>query len=372
MASMVEKFYGQGQSIWCDNLSRSMIDSGELQRRIDAGVVGVTSNPTIFMKAITGSADYDAPFDRLLGDGLDTLAIYEGLVLPDVADAADLLRPVYDRTDRVDGYVSLEVSPKLAFDTHGTIAEAKRLHAELNRPNILIKVPATDKGIPAIEALIAEGISINVTLIFSLTMYEEVMRAYLDGLTRLDKNGGDLSKVASVASFFVSRVDTLIDNRLEDRRSAGARVDHLLGRAAIANAKLAYARFEEVFAETGEFGRLAARGARVQRPLWASTSTKNPAYPPTMYVDGLVAPRTVNTLPPGTIDAMAGNDLPTCTIRDDLAGCRTLFAKLKSQGINIDEITGKLLKDGVGAFGQSFDELLANLERKRKKVRATG
>ncbi len=371
MASVVEKFYRQGQSIWCDNLSRNMIDSGELQRRIDAGVVGVTSNPTIFMKAITGSADYDAPFDRLLGEGLGTQAIYEGLVLPDVADAADLLRPVYDRTDRVDGYVSLEVSPSLAFDTKGTIAEAKRLHAALNRRNVLIKVPATEEGMPAIEALIAEGISINVTLIFSLTMYEKVMRAYLDGLTRLDENGGDLGEVASVASFFVSRVDTLIDSLLEDRPSAGE-IDHLLGRAAIANAKLAYARFEEVFAETGDFGALAAKGARVQRPLWASTSTKNPAYSPTMYVDGLMAPRTVNTLPPATIDAMTGSNLPTCTIRDDLAGCRALFDELKSQGIDIDEVTGKLLKDGVALFAQSFDELLANLERKRKQVRAAG
>ncbi|MCH7591427.1 MAG: transaldolase, partial [Planctomycetes bacterium] len=286
-------------------------------------------------------------------------------------DAADLLRPVYDRTDRVDGYVSLEVNPKLAGDTSGTIAEAKRLHAALNRPNVLIKVPATEEGIPAIEALIAEGISINITLIFSLKMYEKVMRAYLDGLTRLAENGEDLSKVASVASFFVSRVDSLIDSRLENRPTSGE-TDHLLGRAAIANAKLAYARFEEVFAESGAFGKLAENGARVQRPLWASTSTKNPAYPPTMYVDGLMAPRTVNTLSPGTIDSMTGNTLPACTIRDDLAGCRALFDELKSQGIDIDEVTSTLLKDGVALFARSFDELLANLEQKRKQVRAAG
>ena len=372
MASIVEKFFAQGQSVWCDNLSRNMIDSGELQRRIDDGVVGVTSNPTIFMKAITGSADYDAAFDRLLGEGLDTMGIYEGLVLPDVADAADLLRPVYDRTDRVDGYVSLEVNPKLACDTSGTIAEAKRLYAELNRPNVLIKVPATHEGMPAVEALIAEGISINVTLIFSLTMYEKVMRAYLDGLTRFNENGGDLSKVASVASFFVSRVDSLIDGRLEDRKKAGEKVDHLFGRAALANAKLAYARFEEVFAESGEFGKLAANGARVQRPLWASTSTKNPSYSPTMYVDGLIAPNTVNTLPPGTIDAMTGNDVPACTIHENLAGCRTLLDELKTHGIDIDEVTDTLLDAGVEVFAKSFDELLANLEQKREQVRAAG
>ena len=300
-------------------------------------------------------------------------------MLPDVADAADLLRPVYDRTARVDGYVSLEVNPKLACDTKATIAEAKRLHAALNRPNVLIKVPATDEGIPAIEALIAEGISINITLIFSLRMHEKVMRAYIDGLTRLDINGGDVSDVASVASFFVSRVDTLIDKRLEDARGTGetglpggASVDQLLGRAAIANAKLAYARFEEVFAESGEFAALAAKGARAQRPLWASTSTKNPAYSPTMYVDGLIAPQTVNTLPPGTIDAMTGNDLPACTIRDDLDACRALFDELKTRGIDIDDVTNQLVEDGVGLFAGSFDELLANLEQKRKQVRATG
>ena len=371
MAGIVAELYERGQSIWCDNLSRKMIDSGELQRLIDLGVVGVTSNPTIFMKAITGGTDYDAAFDRLLADGLDTLAVYEGLVIPDIADAADLLRPVYDRTNRVDGYVSLEVNPKLAFDTEKTIAEGKRLFATLDRPNILIKVPATEEGMPAIAALLADGINVNVTLIFGLSMYEKVMQAYIDGLTRLDSNGGDLSRIASVASFFVSRVDSLVDKELEQKRSAGGDVDRLLGRAALANAKLAYARFEEVFSDTGQFAKLAAKGAHVQRPLWASTSTKNPAYSPTMYVDGLVAPQTVNTLPPHTIEAMLKAQAASCTIRDDLAGCRACFDELGALGIGMDGVTDKLLVDGVGIFAASFDELLANLERKRDQVRAT-
>ncbi len=392
MADMIQKLYEQGQSLWCDNLSRHMIDSGELQRLIDLGVVGVTSNPTIFMKAITGGRDYDAQLGKLLSEGRDTMGIYEGLVLPDVADAADILRPVYDRTDGVDGYVSLEVNPKLAYDTAGTIAEARRLFKSLSRANVLIKVPATDEGIPAVETLIGEGINVNVTLIFSIAMYEKVMGAYITGLERLGAGGGDLSKIASVASFFISRVDTLVDKLLSERsspsksgsndqpatrshtdeRSPDAATEQLLGKAAVANARLAYARFEQVFDPAGPFKTLAAKGARVQRPLWASTSTKNPDYPPTKYVDGLVGPCTVNTAPPNTLEALMHEGHVGVTIRDDLADARALFGQLEKIGIHIEAVTDKLRADGVDLFAKSFDDLLANLTQKQEQLLAAG
>ena len=366
VSNTIQKLYEQGQSIWCDNLGRGMIDSGELQHWIDLGVVGVTSNPTIFMKAITGSTDYDAVFKRLLAEGRSGMGLYEGLVLPDVADAADILRPIYDRTNGVDGYVSLEVDPKLAYNTDETIAEARRLFGTLDRPNVLIKVPATDEGVPAIETLIGEGINVNVTLVFSIAMYENVMRAYIDGLQRLDSVGGDLSKVISVASFFVSRVDTLVDKLLKEKHPPRTDIEDLLGMAAIANAKLAYARFEQVFDPTGEFAALAVRGARVQRPVWASTSTKNPDYPPTKYVDGLVGPNTVNTLPPHTIDAALHEGGTEVTIRHDLPGAHAVFEQLEKLGIHGEAVTDKLLADGVDLFAKSFDELLASLTRKQE------
>jgi transaldolase len=371
VSNVIQRLYEQGQSIWCDNISRRMIETGELQSLIDLGVVGVTSNPTIFMKAITGGTTYDNLLSKLLAKTQERMDVYEGLVLPDIADAADILRPVYERTKGVNGYVSLEVNPKLAYDTDGTVNEARRLFGTLKKPNVLIKVPATDEGMPAIETLIAEGINVNVTLIFSLAMYEKTMAAYMAGLRRLETGGGDLSKVASVASFFVSRVDTLVDKLLEEKRAGGAKVDHLLGRAAAANAKLAYARFEEVFGASGEFKELAGKGARAQRPVWASTSTKNPDYPDTKYVDELVGPNTVNTIPPSTIEAALDHGRSETTIRDDLEGARQLFAELGQIGIDIDAVTDKLRVDGVDAFAKSFEELLANLEQKQKQLRAT-
>jgi len=313
------------------------------------------------MKAITGSDDYDVLIERLAAEGRDTMGVYEGLVIPDIADAADQLRPVYDRTKGLDGYVSLEVNPGLAYDTDGTIAEAKRLHDQIDRPNVLIKVPATNEGIPAVESLIADGVSVNVTLIFSITMYEKVMRAYIDGLTQRDRAGKDVAGVASVASFFVSRVDSLVDKRLGE---LGAEGDGLAGQAAVANARLAYRRFEEVFAADGDFAPLAAKGARVQRPLWASTSTKNPDYSPTLYVDTLVGPHTVNTLPPPTIDATLALDSVKVTVRDALNDAESLFARLAERGIHMAEVTDQLRREGVDAFAASFDELLSNLEEK--------
>ncbi len=361
----IEKLYTLGQSVWCDNLSRKMIDSGELQRLIDLGVVGITSNPTIFMKAITGGNDYDALLSKESDEDADVLTTYERLVLPDIADAADLLRPVYDRTKGEDGYVSLEVNPKLAYETKGTIDEARRLFAELGRPNVFIKVPATQQGIPAIETLIGEGININVTLIFSVPMYRQVMQAYIQGLRHFGQRGGDLSRVASVASFFVSRVDTLIDKLLDEKRKAGAKVEGLMGHAAVANAKLAYACFVEAFDRKGEFGPLVEKGAGVQRPLWASTSTKNPAYPDTKYVDDLVGPDTVNTMPPETLSATLDHGKTEVTIDRDVDGAKMILARLGEVGVDLNAVTDQLTVEGVNAFAKSFDELLANLETKR-------
>ncbi|MBU0719583.1 MAG: transaldolase [Planctomycetes bacterium] len=361
-----------GQSIWCDNISRQMLDSGELQRWIDLGVTGVTSNPTIFMKAVTGSRAYDARFNDLLAEGLDIMAIYEGLVLPDITDAADILRPIYERTDGVDGYVSLEVNPRLAYDTDGTVAEARRLFNEVDRPNVLIKVPATDEGIPAIETLLAEGINVNVTLIFGLEVYDKVIRAYINGVTQHEAAGRDPARIASVASFFISRVDTLIDRLLAKKKTAGAKVDHLLGRAAIANAKLAYARFAEMFRADGEMKPLFAKGARVQRPVWASTSTKNPDYPETMYVDGLVGPDTVNTLPPQTIQAALDYGRAASVLSRNLPEERRVLEELAGLGIEIKTVTDQLRIDGVAAFATSFDELLDNLVHKQSQLKVTG
>lgn len=368
MTSTLRKLYEKGQSVWCDNLSRGMIDGGELARLISEGVVGVTSNPTIFMKAITSGSDYDARLAELSHAGSDLMGVYEGLVIPDIQDAADLLRPVYDGTHRVDGYVSLEVSPKLAFDTEATVAEARRLFAAVDRPNVLIKVPATDEGIPAVQTLISEGLNVNVTLIFGLEMYERVMAAYLDGLRTLINNGGDPSKVASVASFFVSRVDTLVDRKLEAAKSAGAQVEHLFGEVAVANAVLAYERFSQVFNSLGDWGVVERSGARVQRPLWASTSTKNPDYPKTLYVDNLVGPHTVNTLPPATIREVLSGPALSDRITRDYDGAREVFREVAELGIDMKAVTDELLREGVQQFANSFDELLANLEQKQRTL----
>jgi transaldolase len=277
---------------------------------------------------------------------------------------------VYTQTDGLDGYVSLEVNPKLASNTEATIAEARRLFRTLGRPNVLIKVPATDEGIPAIETLIGEGINVNVTLIFSLAMYEKVMAAYISGLHHLNNQGGDVRRVASVASFFVSRVDTLVDKLLEQKRSPTVKVDHLFGRAAIANAKLAYQRFQHVFETSTVFCELARTElARVQRPLWASTSTKNPAYPPTKYVDGLVGEDTVNTMPPKTLQATLTQGRTEVSLLDDLSADAALFHELRRVGIDIDQVTDQLRREGVAAFTKSYTDLLGNLAEKQERLR---
>jgi len=359
-----------GQAVWLDFVRRSYIDAGHLGRLIDDGLRGVTSNPTIFEQAIGGGADYDADIRRLAAAGRPAPAIYEALALDDIGRAADLLRPVYDATGGGDGFVSLEVDPALAADTAGTIAEARRLFAALGRPNVMIKIPATPQGMPAITAAVGAGINVNVTLIFSLAQYESVVDAYLTGLEQLaqvqaDRNDrAGLSTVASVASFFVSRVDTAVDREL----ARLGRTD-LQGRAAVANAKLAYARFEALFAGP-RWDRLAALGARVQRPLWASTGTKDPRYPDTLYVDSLIGPNTVNTLPPATLEAFLdhGAVAPTLAAGRDEAAAD--LARIAEAGVDLDEVTARLLEEGVAAFARSFESLLASLRDKRAELEA--
>ena len=373
-----------GQAIWLDYIRRSFITSGELQALIDQGVRGLTSNPSIFEKAIAGSADYDADLRSLVEAGKSVGEIYESLVLDDIHRVADILRPVYDQTGGADGYVSLEVSPTLAHDTDGTIAEARRLFAALDRPNIMIKVPATAAGIPAIETLIGEGINVNVTLIFSLAQYEAVAEAYLAGLEKMAAAGGygnppygDVSTVASVASFFVSRVESAVDRQLDELIHSGQHTPESLipnpqslkGKIATANGKVAYARFREIF--RGErWEKLATQGARVQRPLWASTSTKNPLYPDTLYVDGLIGPDTVNTVPPATLQAFLDHGAASLTLEVGVDEARAQLARLAELGVDLDAITQNLQDDGVAAFAKSFEALMASIAEKREKLLA--
>jgi transaldolase len=351
-----------GQSIWLDYISRSLIASGELQKLVDQGLRGVTSNPSIFEQAIAGSADYDEDLNRLVRDGKSVAEIYEDLAMADIRSAADILRPVYEKSGGADGYVSLEVNPALAHDTGATIAEARRLFASLERPNVLIKVPATPAGIPAIEALIGEGVNVNVTLIFSLEQYEAVATAYIAGLEKLALVGGDVGRVASVASFFISRVDTAVDKALEEIGNT-----EIQGKIAIDNARIAYSRFREIFSSE-RWKKLATESARVQRPLWASTSSKNPAYPDTLYVDNLIGPDTVNTLPPATLEDFLDHGKVAATVETDVDGARMRIAELAELGIDLDAITNKVLDEGVAAFAKSFEGLIASIAEKRRRL----
>lgn len=348
----------RGQAIWLDYIQRTFTASGKLKALVDQGVRGVTSNPTIFEQAITGSDDYDDDMQALIAEGKTVNEIYEALVLHDIAQAADVLRPVYDATNGTDGFVSLEVSPTLARDTQGTIDEARRLFAALNRPNIMIKVPSTPEGVPAIETLIADGINVNVTLIFSLSQYDAIARAYIAGLEKRLAAGEDISRVASVASFFVSRVDTEVDKALE---AAGN--DELQGKIAVANARLAYTHYQELF-NGARWEKLAAAGAQVQRPLWASTGTKNPAYSDTLYVDSLIGPDTVNTVPPKTLDAFMDHGAVAGMLEQGIDQARADIDKLVELGINLDAITQELQDVGVEKFAQSFDTLMAGIQEK--------
>ena len=361
----LRELLNQGQSVWLDFISRQLIRSGELKRLVEEdGLRGVTSNPTIFEKAIGGSADYDDSLKEMLAQDRKTPVgqLYERIAIEDIQTAADVLRPVYDQTSGADGYVSLEVSPHLARDTQATIAEAKRLNSSVGRPNVMIKVPATREGIPAIEELIAGGVNVNITLMFSLAHYEAVAHAYIKGLERC----ADPAKVASVASFFVSRVDTMVDRELEKLGTPEAR--SCLGKIAIANSKVVYQRFREIFHGEG-FVALRQRGARVQRPLWASTGTKNPNYSDVLYVENLIGPETVNTLPVETLNAFKDHGrVSDATVRQGLDEAANSLAQLKKLGMDLNAIAEKLQDDGVAAFATSFDSLMSTLEKKRASL----
>jgi transaldolase/glucose-6-phosphate isomerase len=368
-----------GQSIWLDDFRRSLVTSGQLQTLItEDGLRGITSNPSTFEKAIGGSTDYDDALKAMERErDLDARAIHGRLAVEDIKMAADMLRPVYDATRRRDGFISIEVSPYLATDTAATIAEARRLWHAIGRENLMVKVPATAAGLPAILQLTGEGINVNITLLFSRTVYEAVAEAYLAGLEALLARGGNALRTASVASFFVSRVDTAVDTLLEERLrqtnrpAERAALQDLLGKAAIANAKLAYQRYKEIF--RGErWDRLRQVGARPQRLLWASTGTKNPRYSDVRYVEELVGPDTVSTIPPATMDAFRNHGRPRASLEEGVAEARQVMAALDRLGVSLDDITDKLTADGVRLFCDAEDKLLGAIARKHAAALAGG
>jgi transaldolase/glucose-6-phosphate isomerase len=363
---------GLGQSLWYDNIDRRLLNNGELERMITNGEIrGLTSNPSIFNHSISKSHDYDQALTTMAWAGYASQAIFEQVALEDIRAAADLLRPIYDESDGGDGFVSLEVSPKLAHDTDGTLGEARRLWQEVGRPNLMIKIPATRDGIPAIQQAIDEGININITLIFSLTRYLEVMKAYLSGLESRHSRGEAIQSIASVASFFVSRIDTKVDKQLEliirEESPVAAQAQELLGKIAIANARLAYQEFQKLFGSR-RFKKLEKQGARVQRPLWASTSTKNPAYPDTLYVDSLIGPHTVNTVPQNTLEAFIDHGDPRETITNDVEQARQAMESLSAVGISMDAVTQELEDEGVKAFADAYEALLRTIEERRRQA----
>ena len=372
MSNPLVELHSFGQSVWLDQIERALFKSGKLAKLIqEDGLRGMTSNPTIFEKAITGSADYQEQIDRSARDGKTGNEIYEAVVLDDIAHACDLFRPLYDSTNASDGFVSLEVSPLLAHNTDGTIREAKSLFSRLSRPNVMIKVPATDEGLPVIEELIASGLNVNVTLIFSVHRYEEVVEAYIRGLERRAQAGQPIDRIGSVASFFVSRIDSAVDKELDavEKQTTDPQkkqeIHSLRGKAAIANAKMAYASFKRIF-ESPRFEALKRKGARVQRPLWASTSTKDPSYPDVLYVTELIGEHTVNTMPPATIDAWRDHGKSAPNLEKDMDKAPAVFNQLKALGIDFKKITDKLTADGVRSFSQSFTDLMRAIEQRRE------
>ena len=356
--------HGLGQSPWLDNLRRGWLTGGELAEWVDRGIRGLTSNPSIFQKAISSGTDYDEQFGALVAEGAGVTDAYWELVVQDIRGALALLRPVYDSTDGLDGFVSVEVAPELARDSAGTEAAARELHERIAEPNLYVKIPGTAEGLDPIRQMIAEGRSINVTLIFSLERYAEVAEAYLSGL---EAATGDLSRISSVASFFVSRVDTEVDRRLDEIGTPEALA--LKGKAAVAQAQAAYTRFAEIFSGP-RWEALVARGARVQRPLWASTSTKDPALPDTLYVDTLIGPDTVNTMPEATLDAFADHGTPARTVDADPAAAQAVLDALAAVGVDLADVAQVLEDQGVVAFSKSFDELLDALGAKAAELGA--
>jgi transaldolase len=354
----------EGQSPWLDNLRRDWIHDGTLQEWIDRGVRGVTSNPSIFQKAMTAGDAYDAQFAELIGGGASVDDAYWTMVDRDIRDALALLRPVHDESGGLDGYVSLELAPEMARDTSASIEAARAFHVDIDEPNLYIKIPGTAEGVPAIQQMVAEGRNINITLIFGLSRYAEVMEAYLAGLETFVAGGGDPSRTHGVASFFISRVDTEVDRRLDAIGTDEALT--LRGKAAVAQAKLAYRLFQETFSGP-RWEALAARGANVQRPLWASTSTKNPAYSKTLYVDTLIGPDSVNTLPEATLDDFESVGTVARTVDSGVDDARQVFDDLARVGVDLDDV-GRVLEDeGVASFSKAFDELRADLEAKASR-----
>ncbi len=367
-----------GQSIWMDNLTRDIIQSGELKRMIEEkGIRGITSNPAIFEKAIAGNVIYDADIEKGIRAGLPTYKIYETLVFDDIRNACDIFRPVFEESNGLDGYISIEVPPTIAHDTEATIAEAHRYYQEIGKENVMIKIPGTKAGLPAVTAVIASGINVNVTLLFSVQSYVDTFWAYISGLEQRAAKGEDISKIASVASFFLSRIDSNIDAKIDERlktvgtESEGqeARLQAVKGKVAIANAKIAYQKYKEII-QSDRWKALATKGAKVQRLLWASTSTKDPSYSDVMYVDELVGPDTVNTMPPNTIEACADHCNVASRIETGVEEAYTLMESLKDPdiNINIDQVMDELLDEGIDKFIKPFESLMSSLEEKVKKL----
>ena len=368
----LKKLQSLGQSAWLDNLSRDLLNSGQLRKWIDDGVTGITSNPTIFQKAIAGSRDYDESLRTILAKGVSgDRELFFHLAVEDISRAADFLRPVYESTGGLDGYVSIEVSPDLAYDSEKTVAEARHLFSTIGKKNVLIKVPATRQGVPAIETLTAEGVNVNVTLLFSVKRYEEIAWAFIRGLEKRSARGLPVADIASVASFFVSRVDTLVDKLLESRAASSraeaekSQLQSLRGRAAVANAVVAYRAYREIF---GGPRFRALKDARVQRILWGSTGTKNPAYSDVKYVDELIGPGSINTLPEATLKAFLDHGNPRLTIEEDLAAAEKLFPRLAALQIDIEQVAEQLENEGVKLFAESFDSLLKDIREKKKAL----
>jgi transaldolase len=366
-----------GQSIWMDNLSRDIIKSGELKDLVEnKGICGITSNPTIFEKAIANNAMYDRDIEAGVRAGLPTYKIYESLVFKDIRDACDILRPVYEASNGLDGYVSIEVPPTIAHDTEATIAEARRYFQEIGRENVMIKIPGTEPGLPAVEQVISEGINVNITLLFSVQSYINTAWAYIRGLEKRAAQGQDISKIASVASFFLSRIDSNIDGKIDAKLAKGvddlnveAKLKAIKGKVAIANAKIAYQEYKKIV-QSDRWQALAVKGAKVQRLLWASTSTKDPNYSDVMYVDELVGPDTVNTLPPATIEACADHCDVANRVETDVEEAYNLMESLKDPDVNIDinTVMDELLTEGIDKFVKSFQSLMDSLEKKVKQL----
>jgi transaldolase len=358
-----------GQSPWLDFIRRNILLNGDLKKMInDDGLRGMTSNPSIFEKAITGSDDYADIINDSATKSLNAKGVYEKIAIRDVQDAADIFRPVYDQSKAHDGYVSLEVSPGLGYDTQGSIDEARRLWKSVSRPNVMIKIPGTKEGIPAIRQLLEEGININITLLFAQSMYEQVAEAYLSALEARVAKGQDVSRLASVASFFVSRIDTLVDKQVEDKLKSASDpkqkelLSSIEGKIAIANARLTYAKYQQLFGDA-RWKALAAKGAQTQRLLWASTSTKNPKYRDVLYIEELIGPDTVDTIPPATFDAFREHGKLRNSLVEDVAGARTTMDNLAKAGISMKEVTDKLVVDGVKLFDEAFNKLLDAIKK---------